>query len=240
MLTFPSVIPALSSVIPAQAGTLAPHRHSCAGRNPRPTPSFLRRQEPAHHPRHSCAGRNPRPPPSFLRRQEPAPPTVIPAQAGTRAPHRHSCAGRNPRPPPSFLRRQEPAPYPVIPAQAGTRAPPRHSCAGRNPRPPPSFLRRQEPRAPPRHSCAGRNPRPPPSFLRRQEPTPYPVIPALSSVIPAQAGTHAPPPTHPPSPIHPSPLPGGRLGGGWDPPRTSTAPVRLPAPSSPLPRCGAT
>ena len=36
------------------------------------------------------------------------------------------------------------------------------------------------------------------------------------SVIPAQAGTHHPPPTPPPFPIHPSPLPGGRLGGGWN------------------------
>ena len=47
-------------------------------------------------------------------------------------------------------------------------------------------------RTPPRHSRAPQS-----SFLRRQEPTlcPHP---------------HAPS-----SPIHPSPLPGGRLGGGW-------------------------
>ncbi len=43
-------------------------------------------------------------------------------------------------------------------------------------------------------------PAPPPSFLRRQEPT-HPRI-------------HTSPT---PSPIHPSPLPGGRLGGGWKP-----------------------
>ena len=56
---------------PEQARAL---RHSCA-----PSPSFLRRQEPAPLSRHSCAGRNPRlshrhsraPQPSFLRRQEP-------------------------------------------------------------------------------------------------------------------------------------------------------------------------
>ena len=52
-------------------------------------------------------------------------------------------------------------------------------------------------------------PAPNPSPLR--SPT---VIPAPPIVIPAQAGTHLAP--TPPSPIHPSPLPGGRLGGGWN------------------------
>ncbi len=86
-------------------------------------------------------------------------------------------------------------------AHHSTPAPPRrHSCAGRNRAPHPSF-----PRPPTRHSCAGRN----------RAPTRHSCAP--SSVIPAQAGTHThPTPTPPPSPIHPSPLPGGRLGGGWN------------------------
>ena len=72
-----------------------PSRHSCAGRNPRPLPSFLRRREPAPPPRHSCAGRNPRPPsPPLLRL-----PSVIPAQAGITHP--------NIRPLPQFI----PPPY---------------------------------------------------------------------------------------------------------------------------------
>ena len=80
------------------------------------------------------------------------------------------------------------------------------------------------PSSPHRHSCAS------PLVI----PTPLPVIPA-------QAGTHTHPTTRStptPSPIHPSPLPGGRLGGGWNaasqranravpdrPHRTSVAPA---------------
>ena len=60
-------------------------------------------------------------------------------------------------------------------------------------------------------------PHPIPSFLRRQEP-------------PIQSP--------PPSPIHPSPLPGGRLGGGWDTAsrrhRSCPAPI-IHATSCPLP-----
>ena len=125
--------------------------------------------------------------PSFLR-----PPSVIPAQAGTRAPptHLHPLSPIHPSPLPggrlgggwevASVRR--PLFNTPIALLRHSCAPHRHSCAGRNPRPPPSFLH------PIRHSCAGRNPR----------------------------ATHPPSSPHPPSPIHPSPLPGGRLGGGWE------------------------
>ncbi len=142
---------------------------------------------------------------------------VIPAQAGTQPS----------RPVSSFLRRQEPS-HP---------APPRHSCAGRNPAIPPrpvipaqagtqpsrpvipapssSFLRRQEPS------------HPAPSFLRRQEPS-HPA----SSFLRRQEPSH--PNTHPSSPIHPSPLPGGRLGGGWES-RSSATRRAAPSPSCAAP-----
>ena len=56
---------------------------------------------------------------------------------------------------------------------------------------------------------------------------------ASLSVIPAQAGTHpASPPRIPHSPIHPSPLPGGRLGGGWE--VASQRRPLSPTPRSPL------
>ena len=78
----------------------------------------------------------------------------------------------------------------------------------------PSFLRI-------RHSCASVIPAHP-SFLRRQEPTPTP--------------------NH--SPIHPSPLPGGRLGGGWEiasqrrpPSCTPIAFPVVPAPPPVIPAC---
>ena len=67
--TFHSVIPALPTVIPAQAGTRSP-------------PSFLRRQERAPH-RHSCAGRNARASAAIPAQAGTRAPTVIPAQAGT-------------------------------------------------------------------------------------------------------------------------------------------------------------
>ncbi len=88
--------------------------------------------------------------------------------------------------PPPFLHR----PPSVIPASP---SPPFLGCPpSAIPAPPsPSFLRPSSVIPAPlfRHSCA-----PLPSFLRRQEPTQHPR----------------------PSPIHPSPLPGGRLGGGWE------------------------
>ena len=54
--------------------------------------------------------------------------------------------------------------------------------------------------------------RPFPSFLRRQEPPPPSNFP-------------------PPPPIHPSPLPGGRLGGGWDAPSHHHRPCTPRSPS---------
>ncbi len=65
--------------------------------------------------------------------------------------------------------------------------------------------------------------------------SPLPVVPALLTVIPAQAGTA--PHTHPHltsplSPIHPSPLPGGRLGGGWDAASERQPPSTTPIASS--------
>ncbi len=109
----------------------------------------------------------------------------------------------------------------------------RHSCAGRNPRAPTPTPSPIHPsplpggrlgggwNAPSRH-CGlhapiatplpfSSFPRPLPSFLRRQEPTR---------------------PTPTPSPIHPSPLPGGRLGGGWN--AASRHTIRI-APQSPMP-----
>ncbi len=64
------------------------------------------------------------------------------------------------------------------------------------PRPPPSF-----PPPPPSPQPSSVTPAPPSSFLRRQEPAQPP----------------CPPPSRLPQEIHPSPLPGGRLGGGWKP-----------------------
>ena len=137
--------------------------------------------------RHSCAPTViPAPLPSFLR-----PPTVIPAQAGTTPHPPNTPSSPNSSLPPGRgevrwgVGRHEPGP-PVIRA-------PIHS---RRSSPPPlscpcrRYTSPSFPR-PHRHSCA-----PPPSFLRRQEPRPSR-------------------PTPPPPLIHPSPLPGGRLGGGW-------------------------
>ncbi len=123
-----------------------------------------------------------------------------------------------PRSPMPHLRRTRALPSFLRPPPSFLRPPPSFL------RPPPSFLR------------------PPPSFLR-----PSPVIPAPLSVIPAQAGTqtlHTPalrrgypaaPTTHStptPSPIQPSPLPGGRLGGGWN---ATSYHARRTAPRSPMP-----
>ena len=96
----------------------------------------MRTTNPTNHPSHTSLAPAPLPR-TRVPTVTPAPPSVIPAQAGTHSPPlRHPCA-----PPPSFLRRQEPirplsvtpappsvipAPSSVIPAQAGTtqRAPP--------------------------------------------------------------------------------------------------------------------
>ena len=84
-------------------------------------------------------------------------------------------------------------------------------------------------------------PAPPPSSPRPRRHSCAP------SVIPAQAGTHAcadaarPAPQRPiqaqsPSPIHPSPLPGGRLGGGWEAPIVHPrSPTPRIAPPTPFP-----
>ncbi len=55
-----------------------------------------------------------------------------------------------------------------------------------------------------------------PHLRRTRAPLLLPSFLRPPSVIPAQAGTHPPHHPPPPSPIHPSPLPGGRLGGGWN------------------------
>ena len=173
--------------------------------------------------RHSCAGRNPHPHIPFPNSS--LPPSRGEVRWGVEAPsHRHQpCAPRSPislllrripRPPTSFLR------------------PLRHSCAGRNPHPhilfpnsslPPSRGEVRWGVEEPRAAATSR--------ARPDHPSPSPhVIPAPpSSVIPAQAGTHT---RTSPSPIHPSPLPGGRLGGGWKAPSRRHQPC---APRSPIP-----
>ena len=121
-------------VIPAQAGTRALPRHSCAGRNPpNPLPPSPNSSLPPFRgeARWGVGGIERLPAIAWL----PVPSLGASTPPSSLRPNRHSCAGRNLRPSSSFLRRQEPAPLLVIPAQAGTRAPPRHSCAGRNPHP---------------------------------------------------------------------------------------------------------
>ena len=107
---------------------------------------------------------------------------------------------------------------------------------------------------------------PSPSLPSPPRPLPHVFSPQPLSVIPAQAGTRAalphnsihhtrahrrhpadphPHPSAMSSPIHPSPLPGGRLGGGWDaasalhqplaPRPARPAPLTVPAPSLPSP-----
>ena len=119
-------------------------------------------------------------------------------------PLRHSCAGRNPHPHIPFPNSSLPPSRGEV--RWGVEAPShRHQpCA---PRSPISLLLRRIPRPPTSFL------RPPPSFLRRQEPRP------------SHTRTS-------PSPIHPSPLPGGRLGGGWKPPSHRHQPC---APRSPIP-----
>ena len=79
-------------------------------------------------------------------------------------------------------------------------APFRHSCA-----PLPSFLRRQEPAPPIHRSCLRRN-----DGVGAGKNLPTPNAPTH----PNAPNQH--PPTNSPKKIHPSPLPGGRLGGGWE------------------------
>ena len=166
---------------------------------------------PLSHPfRHSCA-----PPPSFLRRQEPAQPTTDRTtpnirqrreapQSGRREAEAHSSkAGR----PDSCLRRNDGSVNPPTP----TPAPFPNSSL------PPS-------RGEVRWGVEAREPRTKP----RSQPDPPPATPAPPSRH-SCAGRNHPPPLNnpPPSPIHPSPLPGGRLGGGWES-RASTAAVPHP------------
>ena len=145
----------------------------------------------------------PAPPPSFLRRQEPAP-------AGTHHHHPTSPIPNSSLPPSRGEVRWgveccEPPPRPYTP-RSPTRAPLRHSCA---PTVIPAQAGNPRPsrhsRAHHRHSCAGRN-------LCRQEPTTTIQLP--------------------PSPIHPSPLPEGRLGGGWN---AASRRTTRTAPQSPTP-----
>ena len=140
----------------------------------------------------------PTPPPPRPPTVIPAPPTVIPAQAGTRAP------------PPSFLRRQEPAQagthhhHPTSPIPNSSLPPSRGEvrwgveCCEPPPRP---YTPRSPTRAPLRHSCA-------------------------PTVIPAQAGTHAPPAIPAPHSATPTPLPSSPRSS-----RHSRAPPVIPAPS---------
>ena len=148
----------------------------------------------------------PAPPPSFLRRQEPTPAPTL------HIPH--------PTPPPS------PVPFPnsSLPPTRGEvrwrvgsldRPPPLSNTSIAPPTPFPSFP----------HPLV--IPAPPPSFLRRQE-----SAHATALRVPRPTPSRTPSRTPAPSPIHPSPLPGGRLGGGWE---ASNIHRRSPTPRSPLP-----
>ncbi len=153
------------------------------------------------------------------------------AQIAPHPDHPHRAHPRHSYPPPPSIpappSRHSCRPLPVIPAQAGTRARRGQLAAPTTqPTPTPSPI---HPSPPSRGEARGgwnaasrhrQLRRPPPSLLR-----PLPVIPAPLPVIPAQAGTRArrgqlaaptTQPTPAPPPIHPSPLPGGRLGGGWN------------------------
>ncbi len=190
---------------------------------PAPKSSFLR-----PHPRHSCAGRNrarqlpqtvlPYPEERKFEPMPTSPPTTQPRTPNTTIHPEHTL--NNPEQIRTNLNkpehRQTPRPDRTTPKITQNPPDQKKPEQARAPSPtvapaplPPSFLRRQEP-APPhpsfpppnRHSCAGRN----------------------------RATTH-PHLTSPLSPIHPSPLPGGRLGGGWDaaserqPPSTTRSPL---------------
>ena len=218
------------SVIPAQAGTTAlasahqavaaspiAHSTAAAGSLP-PTPRF----------RHSCA-------PSVIPAQAgththrithttPFPNSSLPPSRGevrwgVKARERTSsrCAGlRSPTQPPPRARCLQP-PASVIPTQAGTHHPPPTPPPFPNSSLPPSRGEVRwgvEARERARGRCAKpRSPTQPPPQARCLQP-PASVIPAFPpSFLRRQEPTHSH--TTSPSPIHPSPLPGGRLGGGW-------------------------
>ncbi len=163
--------------------------------------------------------------PSFLR------PSVIPGPSVILASLlRHSCAGRNPGAPRQASRRAHhspntpPSPNSSLPPSRGEvrwgverREPARQSrCA-------PIAWHRSPALLLFRRSCVSSS-----SFLRRQEPR-RPPAPRHSG------GPTTHPTSSPPSPIHPSPLPGGRLGGGWNAAsqRTNRAAPRSPGPDRP-------
>jgi len=170
-------------------------------------------------PRHSCA------PPLFLRRQEPrlshtsAPPFPNSSLPPLRGEVRWGVGRREPPPPVPHAPIAHPlplpvipAPLPVIPAQAGTQAISSVRRAPQHPdvslKPP---LRRRTFKAKTRDahhagSCLRRNDG---GWAHRND--------EIRNAT--RASSHLPPtasPTPHPFPIHPSPLPGGRLGGGWD------------------------
>ena len=154
----------------------------------------------------------------------PAPPSVIPAQAGT----------THPTPSPSSPIQSLPPFRGEVRWGVGSHEPTHHARPAPIPTP---RLRRPRPLRQPahfRHSCVGRNP----GDLQRPR----------SSRVSCHA--HHPANTHAPSPIHPSPFPGGRLGGGWAatsqrtqraPPQSrrhpsvAPAPTVIPAPLSVIP-----
>ncbi len=206
----PSIIPAPLSVIPAQAGTTHPNTHpfpnsslppgrgevrwGVGGHEPSP-PSRARPDRSPHSP--SAQSRVPQSPlrsPSVI----PAPPSVIPAQAGTHAPprvshHAHQPPSSHPFPnsslPPSRgevrwgVGGHEPpppsrAPRSLTPPSAQSRAPqsltplPLRPVARPDHSPhSPSVI----PAPPLRHSCAGRNHAPPrASHHAHQPPSSHP------------------------------------------------------------------
>jgi len=122
------------------------------------------------------------------------------------APLRHSCAGRNPPHLNTHLHPNSSLPPSKEEVRRGWEA-----SSERQPPPiprslPPSSLHL----SPTPRSLLPSFLRPPPSFLRGQEPARLPQQPP------------------PPSPIHPSPLPGGRLGGGWEVPSERQPPSYTP------------
>ena len=181
-----------------QSLTPLPLRHSCA-----PLPSFLRPLSviPAPPLRHSCAGRNHAPPRASHHAHQPPSSHPFPNSSlpPSRGEVRWGVGGHEPSPPVARAPIAHPTPPP--PSRARPNRPPHfplHPVARpqiAHPTPPPPS------RAP---SIA--HPTPPPSFLRRQEPT----------LRRGYLTTLTSRPALTPSPIHPSPLPGGRLGGGWE------------------------
>ncbi len=153
--------------------------------------------------RASTSARPPTPAPPTRHSRTPHP-SVIPAQAGTRAPNPSFL-----RPKPSFLRRQEPPPPPnPTPPFPNSSLPPFRGEARwgvESTEPPPA------PAPPHPHPSF---PRPHPSFLRRQEPprppTPHPPFPN-SSLPPfrgeARWGVESTEPPPAPAPPHPPSFP---------------------------------